>query len=131
MKPDADLVRLARRIRLLVLDVDGVLTDGQLHFGPRGEEFKSFHVRDGAGIKAVLEAGIEVAVISGRDSLATAARMRELGVRYVRQACENKRSALRDLLRETGIDPGEVACIGDDVADITVMNVVALPVAVP
>ena len=130
MPLDPELVQLARRIRLLVLDVDGVLTDGQLHFGPRGEEFKSFHVRDGAGIKALLDAGIEVAVISGRDSLATAARMRELGVRHVRQACGDKRAGLRELLSETGIEPGQVACIGDDVADINMMRMVGLAVAV-
>ena len=82
--------RLARRLALLVLDVDGVLTDGGLWFGPRGEALKRFHVRDGHGIKLLQAAGVQVAVISGRRSPAVAARCRELGIRHVFQGVVNK-----------------------------------------
>jgi 3-deoxy-D-manno-octulosonate 8-phosphate phosphatase (KDO 8-P phosphatase) len=86
---DAVLER-ARRIRLLVLDVDGVLTDGRLHLSSTGEEFKVFHVRDGSGIVAVRRAGIEVAIISGRDCAAVVRRAAELGIRHVRQGVADK-----------------------------------------
>jgi 3-deoxy-D-manno-octulosonate 8-phosphate phosphatase (KDO 8-P phosphatase) len=130
MLPTPEILELAARTRLLVLDVDGVLTDGLLHYGAAGEQAKSFHVRDGAGIKAVLRAGINVAVISGRDSPATAIRMRELGVQYVLQNCADKLAALHRLLSETGNDAAHTACIGDDIADVPVMKEVALPLAV-
>ena len=86
---------LAARIRLLVLDVDGVLTDGRLWFGADGEVVKSFHVRDGVGIRAVHGAGIDVAIISGRRSPAVERRAADLGIRHVRQGCDNKAEALR------------------------------------
>lgn len=130
MKPAPELLQVAARIRLLVLDVDGVLTDGQLHFDATGQEIKSFHVRDGAGIKAVQRAGIQVAVISGRSSPATTTRMRELGIEQVLQGHEDKLAALREILAKTGIDSAVTACIGDDVADVAVMKIVALPIAV-
>ena len=117
-------------IRLLVLDVDGVLTDGRLWFGPDGELMKAFHVRDGVGIKAVLGAGIEVAIISGRRSLAVERRAAELGIRHVRQGCENKAQALRDLLGELDVSAAATACVVDDTPDLPMMVLVALPVAV-
>jgi 3-deoxy-D-manno-octulosonate 8-phosphate phosphatase (KDO 8-P phosphatase) len=117
-------------IRLLVLDVDGVLTDGRLWFGPDGEVMKSFHVRDGVGIKAVLGAGIEVAIISGRGSAAVERRAAELGIRHVRLGCENKAQALRDLLAELGVAASATACVVDDTPDLPMMALVALPVAV-
>lgn len=112
-----DLIERARNIRLLVLDVDGVLTDGGLYFGPNGEALKRFHVRDGAGIKRLLAAGIEVAVISGRSSPATQARLRELGVARFWLGEENKRPIFDALVAELGIEPDAVACMGDDLAD--------------
>ncbi len=117
-------------IRLLVLDVDGVLTDGRLWFGPDGELMKAFHVRDGVGIKAVLGAGIDVAIISGRRSPAVERRALELGIRHVRQGCENKAQALRDLLAELGGAADATACVVDDTPDLPMMALVALPVAV-
>ena len=121
---------LAAQIRLLVLDVDGVLTDGRLWFGPDGELVKAFHVRDGVGIKAVLGAGVEVAIISGRQSAAVERRAAELGLRHVRQGCDNKAEALRALTAELGVPPGAAACIGDDTPDLPMMALVALPIAV-
>jgi 3-deoxy-D-manno-octulosonate 8-phosphate phosphatase (KDO 8-P phosphatase) len=124
------LVERARDIRLLVLDVDGVLTDGRLYFSSRGEELKSFHVRDGAGIVHLVRAGIQVAVISGRSSRAVERRMSELGVTWVRQGIVDKLAALRELLDILGLGPQAVASMGDDVADLPIFDVARLAVAV-
>ena len=99
------LVERANDIRLLVLDVDGVLTDGRLYFSARGEELKCFHVRDGAGIVQLLRAGLQIAVISGRQSRAVERRMSELGVTWIRQGIEDKLAALRELLDILGARP--------------------------
>jgi len=120
----------AAGVRLLVLDVDGVLTDGSLWFGPGGEVMKPFHVRDGLGIKQLLAAGIEVAIISGRRSAAVDARMRDLGVRRVMQGVEDKQAALESLLADTGIAAAEAACLVDDVPDLPLLRAVGLPAAV-
>lgn len=124
------LVERANDIRLLVLDVDGVLTDGRLYFSARGEEMKSFHVRDGAGIVHVLKAGLQVAVISGRQSRAVERRMAELGVTWIRQGVVDKHAALRELLDILGLGPQAVACIGDDSADLPLFETARLAVAV-
>lgn len=100
------LVERANDIRLLVLDVDGVLTDGRLYFTARGEQMKCFHVRDGAGIKQVLQAGLQVAVISGRKSKAVDQRLGELGVTWIRQGIEDKLAALRELLDILNLEIG-------------------------
>ena len=120
----------AAAIRLLTLDVDGVLTDGRLYFSARGEEMKSFHVRDGAGIVQVLGAGIQVAVISGRDSEAVQRRMSELGVTWVRQGVKDKLQALREILDRLRLDPQCVACVGDDSPDLPLMRAAHLACAV-
>jgi 3-deoxy-D-manno-octulosonate 8-phosphate phosphatase (KDO 8-P phosphatase) len=117
-------------IRLLVLDVDGVLTDGRLYYGPRGEEGKSFHVRDGYGIKAVLAAGITVAVISGRRSQAVARRCRELGIRHVHQGIEDKAASLARLATQLGLARRQIACVGDDRPDLPLLAQAGLAVAV-
>lgn len=124
------LVERAHDIRLLVLDVDGVLTDGRLYFGARGEQTKCFHVRDGAGIKQVLKAGLQVAVISGRQSKAVEKRMTELGVTWIRQGVEDKLTALRELLDILNLTPQAVASVGDDVPDLPLLEVARLAVAV-
>ena len=118
------------RIRLVVLDVDGVLTDGRLYVSSRGEELKVFHVRDGHGIKLLIESGVAVAALSGRRSAAVAVRMRELGVRHVVQACRDKVAALFDLSRTLGIDPLACACIVDDTPDLPLMSAVGFAAAV-
>lgn len=124
------LVERAKDIRLLVLDVDGVLTDGRLYFSAKGEEMKCFHVRDGAGIVQLLRAGLQVAVISGRQSKAVERRMTELGVTWIRQGIEDKLAALRELLDILGLGPQAVACIGDDRAELPLFEVARLAVAV-
>ncbi len=118
------------KIRVLILDVDGVLTDGRLYFGARGETLKVFHVRDGHGIKLLMGAGIHVAAISGRRSAAVAARMRELGVASVVQGCRDKVAALSRLTRRLGVDPLHCACIVDDTQDLPLMSAVGLAAAV-
>jgi len=124
------LLERAARVRLLVLDVDGVMTDGRLHYDAEGREFKTFHVRDGYGIKRLMEAGVTVAVISGRRSGSAAGRMADLGIRHVMLGREDKDDALTELLAGVGIDAASAACMGDDAPDLPVMRRVALPVAV-
>ena len=119
-----------RDIRLLVLDVDGVLTDGGLYFGAGGEALKRFHVHDGAGIRALLAAGIHVAVITGRSSPATSARMAELGVAHLFQGVKDKAAQLGQLLTELELNHGQVACVADDQAELAMMSGVRLAVAV-
>jgi 3-deoxy-D-manno-octulosonate 8-phosphate phosphatase (KDO 8-P phosphatase) len=118
------------RIRLVILDIDGVLTDGRLYFSARGEALKVFHVRDGHGIKLLLAAGVAVAAFSGRRSAAAAARMRELGVPHVVQACSDKVAALRRLTRRLGLDPLSCACLCDDTPDLPLMSAVGVAGAV-
>ena len=120
----------AARIRLLVLDVDGVLTDGRLYFGPRGEALKVFHVRDGVGLKELAAAGITLAVISGRRSLMTRRRCRELGVRHVMQGVKDKLAAFRRLCTRLDLTATACACIGDDAPDVPLMREAGLAFAV-
>jgi len=115
------------RIQLLILDVDGVLTDGRLYFAARGEALKVFHVRDGHGIKLLMAAGVAVAALSGRRSRAVAARMRELHVPHVVQGCNDKVAALHRLTQRLGLT---CACICDDTPDLPLMSAVGLAGAV-
>jgi len=117
-------------IRLLVLDVDGVLTDGRLYFGARGEALKAFHVRDGVGLRQLQRAGLEIAVISGRRSPMVAARCRELGVGHVLQGVGDKLAALTRLCARLKLTPAACACVGDDLPDVPVMRAAALSFAV-
>ncbi len=120
----------AAEVSLVVLDVDGVLTDGRLWYGPEGENLKVFDVRDGHGIKSLIAAGIGVAVISGRRSAAVTARMRELGVSDVAQGVGDKARALAELLKRNAVDARRVACLVDDTPDLDLMAAVGLPAAV-
>jgi 3-deoxy-D-manno-octulosonate 8-phosphate phosphatase (KDO 8-P phosphatase) len=124
------LRELAAGVRLAVFDVDGVFTDGRLWMGSDGVEYKAFSVRDGVGIKQLLAAGIEVAIISGRASPAVDRRMAELGVTRVVQGCDEKAIALGRLLLETGIEAAQTAYLGDDTPDLPPMRLVGLPAAV-
>lgn len=120
----------ASDIALLVLDVDGVLTDGKLYYGPSGEAAKSFHVHDGYGLRQVMAAGIEVAIISGRPSPGAAQRLSELGIRHVFLACKTKRQTLDALRDELGIDASATAVVGDDLPDLDMMHGAGLSIAV-
>lgn len=120
----------AARVRLMVLDVDGVLTDGRLYFGPDGEALKVFDVRDGLGIKLLREAGIEVAILSARASPIVARRARELGIVRVLQGASDKLSGLADLLAACRLDAADCGFIGDDWADLPVLDRVGFAAAV-
>jgi 3-deoxy-D-manno-octulosonate 8-phosphate phosphatase (KDO 8-P phosphatase) len=126
----AQFAAALRGVRLLVLDVDGVLTDGRLLYGPKGEQLKAFHVRDGYGIKRVAEAGITVAIISGRKSAAVTRRARELGIRHVTQGADDKLAALRKLAKARGVALADCACVGDDTPDAPILEAAGLGIAV-
>jgi 3-deoxy-D-manno-octulosonate 8-phosphate phosphatase (KDO 8-P phosphatase) len=117
-------------IQLLILDVDGVLTDGRLYFGAKGEALKVFHVRDGHGIKLLMAAGVQVAAFSGRRSAAAAARLRELRVPTIVQGCGDKLAALNQLTKRLKVDPLNCACIVDDTPDLPLMSAVGFAAAV-
>jgi 3-deoxy-D-manno-octulosonate 8-phosphate phosphatase (KDO 8-P phosphatase) len=119
----------AARIRLLVLDVDGVLTDGGLLYGPSGEEAKRFHVHDGLALVAARRAGLEVAVLSSRASPAVTRRMAELGVSLVHQGVADKAAALDALREGLGLRAAEVAVMGDDLPDLAAMDRAGLALA--
>lgn len=130
MKSIDEFNQKAKTLKLLILDVDGVLTDGRLFFDDHGREYKCFHARDGHGIKMLQRAGVEVAVISGRKSNAVALRMENLGVRYVFQGQENKIPAFENLLNTAGVLASQVAHMGDDLPDLPIMSQVGLSITV-
>ena len=119
----------ASRIRLLVLDVDGVLTDGGLFYGASGEETKRFHVHDGLALVAARKAGLQIAVLSSRASAAVTRRMTELGVSEVHQGIGDKAGALAALCERLGIPASAVAMMGDDLPDLAAMGQVGLALA--
>jgi 3-deoxy-D-manno-octulosonate 8-phosphate phosphatase (KDO 8-P phosphatase) len=124
------LSRRAARVRLVGLDVDGVLTDGRLYFGARGEALKAFDVRDGLGIRLLREAGIAVAIVTGRSSRIVAARARDLGIEHVLQGQADKRAAMVRLQARTGLSDAECAFMGDDWPDLPVLASVGLAATV-
>jgi 3-deoxy-D-manno-octulosonate 8-phosphate phosphatase (KDO 8-P phosphatase) len=111
----------AARLRLVALDVDGVLTDGRLYYGPQGEALKVFDVRDGHGIRMLLLHGVEVAILSARSSDIVATRARELGITRVLQGRGDKAAAWRQLLADAGVAADDAAFIGDDLPDLPVL----------
>ncbi len=130
MSPKRNLaLESARQVRLFALDVDGVLTDGRIILSSSGEEWKVFDVRDGHGIKLWLRAGLEMAWISGRQSLVVERRAAELGVSLVYQKSLVKLEALEDLLNRFHLSPMHVAYMGDDLVDLPVMRKVGLPIS--
>jgi len=117
----SDALERARRVRLMVFDVDGVLTDGRLWYGPQGELCKSFHSLDGHGVKLLQQCGIAAGILSGRSSPAVALRAAELGVTHVLQGIEDKRPAFDALLARLGLEPREAGYMGDDLPDLPVL----------
>lgn len=126
----SDLSERAARIELLLLDVDGVLTDGGVVYLDDGRELKRFHVRDGSGLKLWRAAGKRAAIVSGRSSPAVERRAAELGLAPVLQGRDDKRAALDEVLRLTGLAPEQVCAIGDDLPDVPVLRACGLAVAV-
>lgn len=125
-----DITDRARKIKLLLMDCDGVLTDGRLYFGAAGEELKVFDVRDGQGIVDWHRAGFRSGIISGRNSPIVELRAKQLGIEFVFQGRSEKVSALNELILEAGVIREEVAYIGDDTPDMDVFPFIGLAVAV-
>jgi 3-deoxy-D-manno-octulosonate 8-phosphate phosphatase (KDO 8-P phosphatase) len=121
----------ARRVRLAIFDVDGVMTDGTLWFGPRGEFMKAFNILDGHGLKLLQKAGVGTAFLSGRKSAAVAHRARELSITHVIQGTgDDKVPEFERLLAKAGVNAGECSFMGDDIQDLAVMKRCGLRVAV-
>ncbi|KAA0014232.1 HAD hydrolase family protein [Billgrantia pellis] len=120
-----------RRIRLLALDVDGVMTDGRLYFQADGVEIKAFHTQDGLGIKLLLRAGLQVALLTGRESPMVSHRAAALGIDHVFQRCEDKLATLRELCSRQGLSLDQVAYCGDDLPDLAPMQRAGVGITVP
>ncbi|MBD2777361.1 KdsC family phosphatase [Iningainema tapete] len=118
------------QVKLLVLDVDGVLTDGSLYYTETGEELKKFNVKDGLGIKLVMQAGIEVAFITTSTSLAVLHRAKKLGVKHAFIGTENKLAVLKKLCEDLNLSLSQVAYIGDDLVDLPALRAVGCPITV-
>jgi 3-deoxy-D-manno-octulosonate 8-phosphate phosphatase (KDO 8-P phosphatase) len=123
-------IAAAKKIKLLLLDVDGVLTDGHLYYGNNGEELKAFDIQDGLGIKLLQRAGVQVGIITGRVSKLLQRRADELGISPVVQGREDKLTALGELLETMDIKMDEIAFMGDDLPDLAVINRVGLGMTV-
>ncbi|WP_368927438.1 3-deoxy-manno-octulosonate-8-phosphatase KdsC [Proteus columbae] len=124
------IIKKAEKIQLLICDVDGVMSDGLIYMGNNGEELKAFNVRDGYGIRCLLTSGIEVAIITGRQSKLLEGRAKSLGITYLYQGQHNKLLAYQQLLDTLNLKPEQTAYIGDDLIDLPVMEKVGLSVAV-
>lgn len=125
-----EFITRARRVKLLLMDCDGVLTDGRLYYSVSGEDLKVFNVKDGQGIVSWHEAGFKSGIISGRDSDIVKKRATELGISYIRQGSRDKTQCFSEILAEEKISENEVAFIGDDIGDIELLKIVGFPVAV-
>lgn len=132
MQPDRkEAEARARNVALMIFDVDGVLTDGSLHFGAEGEVIKTFNVLDGHGIKLLQASGVATAIISARQSALVARRAADLGITHVRQGAHDKLETLGALLAECGIAAERCGFIGDDVIDLPVLTRVGFAASVP
>lgn len=129
-KTDKELREIAKDVKLLIVDVDGVLTDGRIILDNEGNEIKAFHVRDGHGIKMLVKAGVPVSIITGRYSKVVERRAQELGITEVYQRCHIKTVALEHIIGKYGLTGREVAYMGDDIVDIPVFRRVGMPIAV-
>ncbi len=129
---DKKIKNIAKKIQLIILDVDGVLTDGSLYFDNKGQEFKAFNSKDGHGIRLLLENDIEVALITGRKSELVKHRADNLKLSpsLIYQGYRDKLPAFNDLLKKTGLKKEQIAYIGDDVIDLPIMNQVGFSIAV-
>jgi 3-deoxy-D-manno-octulosonate 8-phosphate phosphatase (KDO 8-P phosphatase) len=122
--------RWATGIKLLILDVDGVLTDGRIILDECGEEIKCFHVRDGYGIRRLMGAGIDVVVISGRTSKSVEHRTKELGIQEVYQGVKDKESLCREIIQRKSLTKDQVCCVGDDIPDLSMFTQAGISIAV-
>ena len=125
-----EILNKAKAIKLLICDVDGVFSDGRIYLGNDGEELKAFHTKDGFGIKALGASGVDVAIITGRNSAIVANRMKALNVKHIIQGQEDKLPALQALAKELHLSADEIACIGDDVPDLPCIMASGLGISV-
>ncbi|QJQ96438.1 MULTISPECIES: HAD family hydrolase [Halomonadaceae] len=126
-----NLIQQARQVRLLALDVDGIFTDGRLYFVEDGSEIKAFHTQDGLGIKLLGQAGLSIALVTGRDSPIVSRRAAALGIEHVKQGRDDKLEVLRELTQELGLDFSQVAYAGDDLTDLSAIKRAGLGISVP
>ena len=126
-----EAMRRARQVKILIFDVDGVLTDGSLFYGDDGQEYKAFNSRDGHGIKMLKASGVETGIITGRTSNVVMHRAKNLGIARIFQGADDKLHVYERLLAETGLKPEETAYMGDDVVDLPVLNRCGLAITVP
>ncbi len=125
-----DILEKAAHIKMVVFDVDGVLTDGSLFYGDDGQEYKAFHSRDGHGMKMLQASGVQVGIITGRTSRVVELRMANLGIQHVYQGQLHKLPAFEELIAKLGLSADQVAYVGDDVVDLPILRRVGLAVAV-
>jgi len=125
-----DILEKASRIKLVIFDVDGVLTDGSLFLSDDGQEYKAFNSKDGFGMRLLQDAGIDIAIITGRESTLVKLRMEELGITQVMQGRREKGPALDEMMEKTGLTIEQIAYVGDDVVDLPIMSRVGLSIAV-
>lgn len=126
-----DAIERARAVKLIVFDVDGIMTDGTLYFSDDGQEYKGFNSLDGHGLKMLKSTGVELAIITGRTSLVVTHRARNLGITHLHQGAHDKLAVYRQLLQDVGLPPEQTAYMGDDVVDLPVMRRAGLAVTVP
>ncbi|MBC7797224.1 MAG: HAD-IIIA family hydrolase [Pyrinomonadaceae bacterium] len=125
-----DIKKRASKIKLLLMDCDGVLTDGKITLLPNGDEQKTFNVRDGLGIVSLHKAGIQTGIISGRSSSVVERRAKELGIKFLQQGHHHKTAAFEQILREAEMTAEQTAYVGDDFVDIPILKLVGLAIAV-
>lgn len=125
-----DILKKAEQIKLVIFDIDGVLTTGALFIGDDGQEYKAFNSKDGHGLRMLQDGGVEVAILTGRKSNVVAHRAKDLGITRVYQGKRNKLPAYEELLTETGYSHEQIAYVGDDVVDLPVMSKVGLAISV-
>ncbi|MGC8121142.1 KdsC family phosphatase [Marinobacter sp. VGCF2001] len=128
---DDTLKARASGIRLIALDVDGIMSDGRLYFSANGDELKAFNILDGLGLKQLMGAGLTVAVITGRRSPLTEKRMSDLGITHLMQGREDKKVALLELTRDMNLQPHQIAYMGDDLPDLPALQFAGLGITVP
>jgi len=131
LKIDADAIARAARVRLMIFDVDGILTDGGLYFGPEGELLKRFNVLDGQGIKLLQQSGVLVAIISARQSSIVARRAEDLGITRIYQGVQDKRLAFEKLLSQHAMNADSCGFAGDDIIDLPILGRVGFAASVP
>ncbi len=125
-----DIIEKAKNIKLVIFDIDGVMTDGSLFFGDNGEEYKAFNSFDGHGLRMLQECGVKVAIITGRKSNVVTHRMADLGITLLYQGYRDKTPAFETLLEEVNLSTSQIAYVGDDVVDLPIMSRLDFAIAV-